>query len=176
MRLFFKSLAIALSILFTVHCSLFTAHGQSTTQISRKCSGATPSPPRSLVDMEKDGDIAMTACNGRNVNITASGSVNINGTPVILSSPLTTKGDIWGFSTINARVGVGTNGKVLTADSTAATGVSWQTPTTGTVTGTGTINTLPKFTAAGDLITVKLSVAGAAAVSTSIASIVFEVD
>jgi hypothetical protein len=43
------------------------------------------------------------------------------------ASPLTTKGDLYGFSTVNARVAVGTNGQVLTADSTAATGVAWAT-------------------------------------------------
>lgn len=47
------------------------------------------------------------------------------------ASPLTTKGDLWGFSTVDARVPVGTDGQVLTADSTAALGVSWQTPTVG---------------------------------------------
>jgi hypothetical protein len=48
-----------------------------------------------------------------------------------LSSPLTTKGDIWGYSTTNARIPVGTNGQVLTADSTAATGVAWATAAGG---------------------------------------------
>lgn len=47
------------------------------------------------------------------------------------TSPLTTKGDIWGFSTLDARLPVGSDGKVLTADSTAPLGVSYQTPSTG---------------------------------------------
>lgn len=41
------------------------------------------------------------------------------------ASPLTTKGDLYTYSTTNARLGVGTNGQVLTADSTAATGLKW---------------------------------------------------
>lgn len=41
---------------------------------------------------------------------------------------LTTKGDILGFTTVNARVPVGADGTVLTADSTQAAGVNWKTP------------------------------------------------
>jgi hypothetical protein len=51
-----------------------------------------------------------------------------------LSSPLTTKGDVWGYSTTNARVPVGTNGQVLTADSTNANGVTWSAPSAGALT------------------------------------------
>lgn len=40
--------------------------------------------------------------------------------------PLTTKGDLVGFSTVIVRIPVGANGLVLTADSTATPGVSWQ--------------------------------------------------
>jgi hypothetical protein len=44
------------------------------------------------------------------------------------ASPLTTKGDLYTYSTTNARLGVGTNGQILTADSTEATGIKWATP------------------------------------------------
>lgn len=47
------------------------------------------------------------------------------------SSPLTTKGDLFGFSTANARIPVGSNGQVLTADSTQTLGVKWGTLISG---------------------------------------------
>lgn len=43
-------------------------------------------------------------------------------------SPLTTKGDLFGFSTVNARIPVGANTFVLTADSTQALGLKWAAP------------------------------------------------
>jgi hypothetical protein len=41
------------------------------------------------------------------------------------STPLTTKGDLFGYDTANARIPIGTNNQVLTADSTQALGLKW---------------------------------------------------
>jgi len=41
------------------------------------------------------------------------------------ASPLTTKGDIFGFSTVDARIPVGSDGQVLIANSVDALGVAW---------------------------------------------------
>jgi hypothetical protein len=46
-------------------------------------------------------------------------------------TPLTTKGDLFGFDTADARIPVGTNGHILTADSTEALGVKWAAPAAG---------------------------------------------
>lgn len=50
------------------------------------------------------------------------------------ASPLTTKGDVYGFSTVDARIPVGSNGQVLTADSAQTLGLKWS-----TVSGTGDV-------------------------------------
>jgi hypothetical protein len=57
----------------------------------------------------------------------ASGYLRFDGTCSTPSgtSPLTTKGDLYGFSTVDARLPVGADTQVLTADSTQALGVKW---------------------------------------------------
>lgn len=71
------------------------------------------------------------------------------------ASPLTTKGDLYTYSTTDARLAVGANDTVLTADSSTATGLKWATPAssggwtlinTGGTTLTGasvTLNSIP---------------------------------
>ena len=43
-------------------------------------------------------------------------------------SPLTTKADLWSYSTVDARLGVGSAGDRLTPDTGEATGLRWDTP------------------------------------------------
>lgn len=49
-------------------------------------------------------------------------------------SPLTTKGDVYTYSTTDARLAVGANDTVLTADSSTATGLKWAAAAGGSLT------------------------------------------
>ena len=79
---------------------------------------AIASPQEGMISYLKDSDLVQT--------YSGSAWVTVGG-----SSPLTTKGDLYGYSTTNARVPVGTDGQVLTADSTQALGVKWASPASG---------------------------------------------
>ena len=51
--------------------------------------------------------------------------------PTTANSPLTAKGDLFTFSTTQARLAVGNDGEQIVADSTEATGLKWATPAAG---------------------------------------------
>lgn len=97
------------------------------------------------------------------------------------TSPLTTKGDVWGYSTVDARIPVGTNNQVLTADSTQALGVKWATPSSGggmtlisTTSFTGTVLTLSSIT--GTYKELRLYVKGLYAANTNTLNVTFNGD
>jgi hypothetical protein len=59
------------------------------------------------------------------------------------ASPLTTKGDLYTYTNAPARLGVGTDGQTLVADSTQATGLRWATPAGSS----GGVQNMPSFVA-----------------------------
>jgi len=69
-----------------------------------------------------------------NTAVTFPTSGTLATTSQLLISPLTTKGDLWGWSTTNDRLPVGsTNGQVLQVNSAASLGLSYSTATYPTV-------------------------------------------
>lgn len=88
-------------------------------------------------------------------------------------SPLTTKGDVLGFSTVNARVPIGSNGQVLTADSTQTLGLKWATPAaTGITSINGDTTTAQVIASSSPLKTV--TSAGTTTLSGPFSSFVFQ--
>lgn len=86
---------------------------------------STPGNPPAGVDLLYfKSDDKLYSLNSAGVETAISGGGSV--------SPLTTKGDIWGYSTVDARIPVGTNGQFLSSDSTQALGVKWVTPGSGT--------------------------------------------
>lgn len=101
--------------------------------------GATGIQP-SIVDAKGD-IIAATAADsvsrlavGANNQVLTADSATATGLKWAAPDPLTTKGDLFTFSTTEDRLAVGANNTVLTADSSTATGLKWAAPTSGSMT------------------------------------------
>lgn len=99
--------------------------GTTTTVLHGNAAGA---PTFGAVSLTADVSGTLPIANGGSGQTTAINAFNA-------LSPNTTKGDITVYDTgTNARVAVGTNGQVLTADSTQASGVKWATASSGVTT------------------------------------------
>ena len=70
------------------------------------------------------GNLSIVKDTGTVVDLEAGGGA---------SSPLTTKGDLWGYDSADARVPVGTDGQVLVADSAQTLGIKWAAAGSGDV-------------------------------------------
>jgi hypothetical protein len=98
----------------------------------------TPTPPAGTISIKNNGsNIANTPHSALNFltrnGVTISASDYVSGIAnVIVTLPTTTKGDLIAYTgTTNARLAVGTNGYILTANSAATTGISWSPFTSG---------------------------------------------
>lgn len=104
----------------------------------------------------KDSDLATTDITTNNVSTTKHGfapkapndaTKYLDGTGAFSvpaggggSSPTTTKGDLAGFSTVSARIPIGSDTQVLVADSAQTLGLKWAAPAVASVAGkTGTV-------------------------------------
>lgn len=86
-------------------------------------SGA-PLTQASGLDVVLATDPALENSSGLRVKVSATGGITRSADGLSFGT-LTTKGDLLGFGTALARLPVGTNGQVLTADSAQAAGVKW---------------------------------------------------
>jgi hypothetical protein len=68
---------------------------------------------------------------GTNNQVLTADSATATGLKWAAPDPLTTKGDLFTYSTTEDRLAVGANNTVLTADSSTATGLKWAAPSTG---------------------------------------------
>ena len=109
------------------------------------------------------GSLALSQWEGGQLYFTATSSaIFFDIVQAATSIPLTTKGDLFGYDTANARVPIGTNNQVLTADSAQALGLKWATPASGkiiqVVTGkTSTITTIATTTMTDTTITATIT-------------------
>lgn len=92
-------------------------------------SGLDPAASTGVVRLTNTESIAWrNAANTADLALTVSGNnLLFNGLPIGggATSPLIAKGDLYTYTTTNARLPVGLNGQVLIADSSTATGLTW---------------------------------------------------
>lgn len=113
----------------TVNTGLFSAGDTVTIQnwgsgaVTITAGTATVNTAGSLIVPQYDGGVLYFT--------SASAAIYFDWVQAGAVSPLTTKGDIWGYGTSDARIPIGTDGHVLTADSAQTLGLKWAAPAGG---------------------------------------------
>lgn len=116
----------------TVNTGLFSAGDIVTIQnwgsgsVTITAGTATVNTAGSLIVPQYDGGVLYFT--------SASAAIYFDWVQAGATSPLTTKGDIWGYGSSDARIPIGTNGDVLTADSSQSLGLKWAAPAGGGMT------------------------------------------
>jgi hypothetical protein len=107
----------------TVNTGLFAAGDTVTIQnwgsgaVTITAGTATVNTAGSLIVPQYDGGVLYFT--------SASAAIYFDWVQAGATSPLTTKGDIWGYGTSDARIPIGANGTILTADSDETLGLKW---------------------------------------------------
>lgn len=96
------------------------------------CSVDATDPANPIVNVDAETGVVATVVGGTNCSVDATDPVNpIVNADTQNNAKVTTKGDLEGFSSVAARIPVGTDTHVLTADSGEALGLKWAAPAGG---------------------------------------------
>jgi len=116
------------------HAQIDTHVGSSANPHSVDIDDVTPTTTKGDIIVE-DGSNAVSVGVGTDGQVLTANSAITEGVEWAaatgISSPLTTKGDVYTYDTADVRLGIGADGTVLTANSATGTGLEWSVPTGG---------------------------------------------
>ena len=130
------SMSNASGTTITVNSGLFAA-GDIVTILNVGVGTCTITAGTATVSKPTNATLALVTSAGGDLYFTATGAATF--LPFDVGSaattlPLTTKGDLFGYDTANARIPIGSDAQVLTADSSQSLGLKWSTPASGGMT------------------------------------------
>jgi len=129
----YNSSGILQQTINTVNTVDVVSNVATATMLGRATAGSGDSEELTASQARTNMGLGTAATTDATAYATAAQGTTADG--AIQKSVATTKGDLLAATTASAvtRLGVGTNGQVLTADSVEATGIKWAAPTGGTV-------------------------------------------
>ena len=136
----------------TVNTGLFAA-GDTVTIINQNTGVCTVTAGTATVRKASGASLALSQYQGGVLDFISASEAIFFPFDVGGGSPLTTKGDLYVFSTSNDRLAIGTTNQVLTVDSSTGSGMKWAAPAGSTpsfsLLGTGTTTSGSTVTVSG---------------------------